>query len=291
MRPRPALHSQGPREQRAEIVPHVCRHCHIARIPPHRAVRSPACGIPLDESRSAAPSRPTASPGRSSPAPGRSASTARLRDRAAGFRASSSSGRSSTSGRARVWFELRDGEGAVPCSIWRQDFDAPPGALRDGSRSWSPAGATTTPAARQASPAFSFRGHPRAARRRGRPAGAADGAAARARGRGPVRAAERKPPAAAAACDRRRHGRERQGRAPRPPRRPRAPRLGRHRHLGLRAGSGPPGGAADHARDPGPRGAHEVEVVSSPAAAAASPTSGPSATRRSAARSRCCACP
>src|SRR3954447_15739039 len=27
-------------------------------------------------------------------------------------------------GRARVWFELRDGSGALPCSMWRRDFDA-----------------------------------------------------------------------------------------------------------------------------------------------------------------------
>ena len=27
-------------------------------------------------------------------------------------------------GRARVWFELRDGAGALPCSMWRRDWDA-----------------------------------------------------------------------------------------------------------------------------------------------------------------------
>ena len=27
-------------------------------------------------------------------------------------------------GRARVWFELRDGAGALPCSMWRKDWDA-----------------------------------------------------------------------------------------------------------------------------------------------------------------------
>ena len=27
-------------------------------------------------------------------------------------------------GRARVWFELRDGAGALPCSMWREDWDA-----------------------------------------------------------------------------------------------------------------------------------------------------------------------
>ncbi len=27
-------------------------------------------------------------------------------------------------GRAKVWFELRDGAGALPCSMWREDFEA-----------------------------------------------------------------------------------------------------------------------------------------------------------------------
>ena len=36
-------------------------------------------------------------------------------------------------GRARVWFELRDGTGALPCSMWRDDFDALGlGTLADG---------------------------------------------------------------------------------------------------------------------------------------------------------------
>ena len=26
-------------------------------------------------------------------------------------------------GRAKVWFELRDAAGALPCSMWREDFD------------------------------------------------------------------------------------------------------------------------------------------------------------------------
>jgi hypothetical protein len=50
-------------------------------------------------------------------------------------------------GRARVWFELRDAEGAVPCAMWRDAFEElrlPLGALSDGGRSWSPAGPTTT---------------------------------------------------------------------------------------------------------------------------------------------------
>src|SRR3954464_3732073 len=27
-------------------------------------------------------------------------------------------------GRAKVWFELRDAGGALPCSMWREDFEA-----------------------------------------------------------------------------------------------------------------------------------------------------------------------
>ena len=27
-------------------------------------------------------------------------------------------------GRAKVWFELRDSSGALPCSMWRKDWDA-----------------------------------------------------------------------------------------------------------------------------------------------------------------------
>src|SRR5918911_3760208 len=27
-------------------------------------------------------------------------------------------------GRAKVWFELRDADGALPCSMWRRDWEA-----------------------------------------------------------------------------------------------------------------------------------------------------------------------
>src|SRR5919205_3635242 len=44
-------------------------------------------------------------------------------------------------GRAKVWFELRDGAGALPCSMWRDDFDrlglAP---LQDGAQIVAPGG-------------------------------------------------------------------------------------------------------------------------------------------------------
>ena len=60
-------------------------------------------------------------------------------------------------GRAKVWFELRDGSGALPCSMWRTDFDAlglePPA---DGVRVVAEGGCDYYPGSRTASPAFSF---------------------------------------------------------------------------------------------------------------------------------------
>src|SRR5690349_329651 len=40
-------------------------------------------------------------------------------------------------GRAKVWFELRDAEGAVPCAMWRDAYDAlglGEGTLGDGTQ-------------------------------------------------------------------------------------------------------------------------------------------------------------
>jgi exodeoxyribonuclease VII large subunit len=62
-------------------------------------------------------------------------------------------------GRARVWFELRDAEGAVPCSMWRDDFDAlavPAGALTDGAQVVVAGGPDYYAGSRTASPSFSF---------------------------------------------------------------------------------------------------------------------------------------
>jgi exodeoxyribonuclease VII large subunit len=42
-----------------------------------------------------------------------------------------------SAGRARVYFELRDADGAVPCAMWRDAFDAlglPQGTLVDGAQ-------------------------------------------------------------------------------------------------------------------------------------------------------------
>ena len=61
-------------------------------------------------------------------------------------------------GRAKVWFELRDAAGALPCSMWREDFEqaAARGRWPTARRSSSRAAATTTPGSRTASPGFSF---------------------------------------------------------------------------------------------------------------------------------------
>ena len=60
------------------------------------------------------------------------------------------------SGRARVWFELRDERGALPCSMWRGDFDALAAPLSDGQRVVAAGGCDFYPGSRTASPAFSF---------------------------------------------------------------------------------------------------------------------------------------
>ncbi len=62
-------------------------------------------------------------------------------------------------GRARVYFELRDGEGAVPCAMWRDAFDAlrlPPDAMTDGAQVVVAGGPDYYPGSRTSSPSFSF---------------------------------------------------------------------------------------------------------------------------------------
>ena len=62
-------------------------------------------------------------------------------------------------GRARVWFELRDAEGAVPCSMWRDAFEElrlPAGALSDGGQVVVAGGPDYYAGSRTASPSFSF---------------------------------------------------------------------------------------------------------------------------------------
>jgi exodeoxyribonuclease VII large subunit len=61
--------------------------------------------------------------------------------------------------RAKVYFELRDVDGALPCSMWRNDFDAlrlGEGALADGSQVVVGGGLDYYVGSRTSSPAFSF---------------------------------------------------------------------------------------------------------------------------------------
>jgi exodeoxyribonuclease VII large subunit len=62
--------------------------------------------------------------------------------------------------RAQAYFELRDGEGAVPCTIWLNDLEKlelPEGGLRDGTEVVIAGGPDYYRGGAQASPAFSFR--------------------------------------------------------------------------------------------------------------------------------------
>jgi exodeoxyribonuclease VII large subunit len=61
--------------------------------------------------------------------------------------------------RVKVWFELRDASGALPCAMWRDDFEQlglVPGALADGSQVVVAGGPDYYPGSRTASPSFSF---------------------------------------------------------------------------------------------------------------------------------------
>jgi exodeoxyribonuclease VII large subunit len=61
--------------------------------------------------------------------------------------------------RARVYFELRDGAGALPCAMWREAFDRlglPDGALLDGAQVVVAGGPDYYPGSRTSSPSFSF---------------------------------------------------------------------------------------------------------------------------------------
>src|SRR6201986_2622815 len=65
-------------------------------------------------------------------------------------------------GRSKVqdYFELRDGEGAVPCAIWLNDLERaglPAGALRDGAEVVLAGGPDYYPGGGAASPSFCFR--------------------------------------------------------------------------------------------------------------------------------------
>jgi exodeoxyribonuclease VII large subunit len=60
------------------------------------------------------------------------------------------------SGRARVYFELRDNRGALPCSMWQSDFDALGVELRDGLRVVVGGGCDYYPGSTTSSPSFTF---------------------------------------------------------------------------------------------------------------------------------------
>ena len=59
-------------------------------------------------------------------------------------------------GRARVYFELRDARGALPCSMWQSDFDALGVTLSDGLRVVAGGGCDYYPGSSTSSPSFSF---------------------------------------------------------------------------------------------------------------------------------------
>ena len=60
-------------------------------------------------------------------------------------------------GRAKVWFELRDAGGALPCSMWREDFESLKiGPLADGAQVVAAGGCDYYAGSRTASPGFSF---------------------------------------------------------------------------------------------------------------------------------------
>jgi exodeoxyribonuclease VII large subunit len=62
--------------------------------------------------------------------------------------------------KVKVYFELRDGEGAVPCAIWLNDFakaGLPEGALRDGVEVVVAGGPDYYPGGAHSSPSFAFR--------------------------------------------------------------------------------------------------------------------------------------
>jgi exodeoxyribonuclease VII large subunit len=60
------------------------------------------------------------------------------------------------SSRARVYFELRDPRGALPCSMWRADFEALGVTLSDGARVVVAGGCDYYPGSASASPSFTF---------------------------------------------------------------------------------------------------------------------------------------
>ena len=156
-------------------------------------------------------------------------------------------------GRARVWFELRDERGALPCSMWRQDFDALGRAARRRAAGRRRGRLRLLPGLAGRVAGVLLRGRGAAHRRRGRPARPARAAAARART--PRACSRRRRRCARPALPRcigvvtGEHGKARDdvlaGAAP--------ARLGGPPRVGVRARAGPPRRAGRHPRAAGPR--------------------------------------
>ena len=112
--------------------------------------------------------------------------------------------------KVQAYFELRDGEGAVPCAIWLNELERlglPEGGAARRRRSGRRRRARLLPRRRPVLAELLVPRHAPAAGRGGRPAREAGGAAQAAARRGPVRAADTAAAAAAAEDDRGRHGR------------------------------------------------------------------------------------
>ena len=112
--------------------------------------------------------------------------------------------------KAQAYFELRDGEGAVPCAIWLNDLEkarAARGRPARRDRSRDRRRSRLLPRQRPGLAQLLLPRHADPPRGRGGSAGPARGAAQAAAGRGPLRAAEAAGAAAAAEDDRRRHRR------------------------------------------------------------------------------------
>jgi len=116
-------------------------------------------GIPGSDAPAPRPGRPDGIPGSDLTGPWPVGQYAeRLRDRLREFTRVQVFGEvfNLRAGRARVWFELRDERGALPCSMWRKDFDALSPPLSDGQRVVAAGGCDYYPGSRTASPSFSF---------------------------------------------------------------------------------------------------------------------------------------
>ena len=113
--------------------------------------------------------------------------------------------------RVRVYFELRDARGALPCSMWREDFDRLGVTLADGMRIVVGGGCDYYPGSSASSPTFSFAVTELRLAGEGDLLVAARAPAAEVARRGAVRASEAAAPRRAAQDDRRGHRGARQG--------------------------------------------------------------------------------